>query len=244
MKKINIKEKHLDKYKILAIIAIIIIILLIVVLSSRNRIISTYEKYLKINNDANITGKVFAIISKEKLGLDDLKFAVSKNKLCDAYSPKHKVLILSEDVCDTASLASITIVSHELGHAMQHKEDTPLFFVSRLLVNITRFTNKLILPLLIIGVLLYLIQYPSADIGTYLMLTSAGLFGLHVLNQILNIPLEYDASRRALKYLKENNFVSQKEYRKAKKLLGIAAQTYIAGLLDGLLILNKNKRKK
>jgi Zn-dependent membrane protease YugP len=218
--------------------------MLIIVLSSRNRIISTYEKYLKINNDANLTGKALAIISKEKLGLDELKFAISKNKLCDAYSPTHKVLIISEDVCDSPSLASITIVSHELGHAMQHKEETHLFFLSRLLSKLTRFTNKFIVPLLVIGMLIYIIQYPTPDLGMYLMITSGALFGLHFFNQLINIPLEYDASRRALKYLKENKFVSQKEYRKAKKLLNIAAQTYIAGLLDGLLILNKNKRKK
>ena len=75
------------------------------------------------------------------------------------------------------------------------------------------------------------------------MIISGSLFGLHVLRLIILIPLEYDASRRALKYLKENEFVSPNEYRKAKKLLGIAAQTYIVALFDDLFILNKKRKK-
>ena len=63
------------------------------------------------------------------------------------------------------------------------------------------------------------------------------------MNQILTVPLEYDASKRALKYLKEYNYVSPNEYRRAKKLLGIAAQTYIANLLDGLFTFNKKKKR-
>lgn len=235
----------MDKYKIIAIALIVVVVLLIVVLSSRSRIIRAYDKYLKVGNKANLTGKELAIISKTKLQLDDLKFAVLDKKLCDAYSPKHNVLILSQEVCDTASLSSLTIVAHELGHAMQHKNDSGLFFLSRLLGAITRFLNKFILPLLVIGLFLFVIKYPNEVLGLHLMYVSFGIFGLHALNQIITIPLEYDASRRALKYLKENKFVSPSEYKKAKKLLNIAAQTYIANLFDGLFILNnKPKRKK
>ena len=234
----------MDLYKILAIVAIILVILLIVVLSSRNRIIKTYEKYLKVANKANLTGKDLAIISKEKLNLENLKFAILDNKLCDAYSPKHKVLILSQEVCDTASLSSLTIVAHELGHAMQDKESSPLFTISKMLNAFTKFTNKFIVPLLIIGLFLFVIKYPDEYLGSSLMLASVFLFGLHVLNQIINIPLEYNASKRALKYLKENNFVTGNELKKAKKLLNIAAQTYIANLFDGIFILTNRKGGK
>ena len=199
---------------------------------------------MKIGNQANLSGKDLAIYSKQKLQLDDLKFAVIDSKLCDAYSPKHNVLILSKEVCETASLSSLTIVAHELGHAMQKKEDTALFFATRILGAFTRFMNKFIIPLLIIGLFLFVIKYPNEELGLTLIYISAGLFGLHTLNQVLNIPLEYDASRRALKYLKENNFVSSSELKKAKKLLNVAAQTYIANLFDGLFILNTKKRKK
>ena len=234
----------MDSYQTLALILILLLILLISVLTSRNRIIKTYEKYMKINNQANMSGKDIAIYAKQKLQLEDLKFGVLDNKLCDAYSPKHNILILSKEVCETASLSSLTIVAHELGHAMQHKNKSILFFISRLLNGITKFFNKFIIPLLVIGLFLFLIKYPNQDVGLYLMITSGGLFTIHVFNQILNIPLEYDASRRALKFLKNNKLLNPSEYKKAKKLLNTAAQTYIANLFDGLFILNKKKRIK
>ena len=240
----NIEEEKLDKYQIIAIIAGIILLLVIIVLTSRTRIYKTYQKYMKIGNKANMTGKDLAFVSKQNLELDDLEFSLTETKLGDAYSPKYKTLILSKEVCNTASLSSLTIVAHELGHAVQHKNSTGLFFLNQLFGKITHFTNKFIVPLLVLGLLSYIVKYPTEQLGLTLMIISGCLFGFHVLNMILNIPLEYDASRRALKYLKDYNYVSPSEYRKARHLLSIAAQTYIATLLDGVFILNKNKKRK
>ena len=236
----------MDKYQIIAIIAAIILFLIIMVLSSRTRIYKTYLKYLKVSNKANLTGKELAFASKQNLELTDLQFALTDETIGDAYSPKYKTLILSKEVCETASLSSLTIVAHELGHDCQHKESSGLFFTSQLFTKMTMITNKLIVPLLVIGMLLFLLKYPDDQLGEALMIASGIFFLLHVFNKIITIPLEYDASRRALKYLKEYNFVSPGEYRRAKKLLGIAAQTYIASFLDGLFIIKfkKKKRKK
>lgn len=197
---------------------------------------------MKIDNHFNITGEQLALFSKEYLKLKDLKFALTKRKLGDAYVPKENTLILSEEVCKTASLASLTIVAHELGHAQQHEENNPLFLAVRLLGLITRLTNALIMPLLIIGLFLYVFKYPNEDIGYILMLISGCLFCLHILRNLLNIPLEYNASSRGLKYLKANKFVSDNELKKAKHLLNVAAQTYIAGFLDGILVINRRRK--
>lgn len=197
---------------------------------------------MKIGNKANLSGKELAILAKMHLHLDNLQFALTRTKLGDAYSPKHKTLILSEDVCNTASLSSLAIVSHELGHACQHKENSGLFVLTTLLKSISRITNKIIMPLLVFGILFALLKFPNDSLGYAMIVTSLVLFIFHVLSQILTIPLEYDASKRALKFLKSNNLLSQSEFRKAKKLLGIAAQTYIAGLLDGLFILNRKRK--
>lgn len=234
----------MDEYKLIAIVACIILVLIIIVLSSRSRIVRTYKRYMRVDNQANLTGEQFAVIAKEHLDLKGLKFALTKQKLGDAYSSKYKTLIISEEVCKTASLASLTIVAHELGHAQQHQGNNILFVLTRFLRFITNFTNILIVPLLVLGMCSKIFSYPNADIGYILILTSIILFAIHVLNQILTVPLEYDASRRALKYLKENKFLSSNEHKKAKKLLSIAAQTYIANLLDGILILNIKKKRK
>ena len=232
----------MDKYQILTIALAILLILIIIVLSSRVRIYKTYQKYMKVGNKADITGKQLAFFSKQKLGLDDLSFSLTDKKLGDAYSPKYKTLILSKEVCDTASLASMAIVAHELGHAMQDDEKKPLFVFVRVLGYIVRFTNKFILPMLIVGLFLYAFKYPTPDLGYYFIISAIILFILNILNQILNIPIEFDASKRALKFLKENKIVSTSELRKAKKLLTIAGQTYIAGLFDNLFIITRRKK--
>lgn len=232
----------MDKYKLIAIIACILLILVLIVLSSRTRILHTYKKYMKVGNKANITGEQLAIYSKKRLELTNLKFALTKQKLGDAYSPKHKTLILSQEVCYTASLASLTIVAHELGHAQQDKQNNSLFLFTRFLYLITNLTNSLIIPTLITGIFFHIFQYPNSETGYILIIVACCMFLLHAINKILTIPLEYDASKRALKYLKEEKIVSDSELRKAKKLLNIAAQTYIAGLLDGILIIKRKKK--
>ena len=240
----SFKRDFLDIYKLLAIIACILLILLIIVLNSRNRIVKTYNKYMKVDNKLNISGKQLAFFAKQNLGLDDLSFSLTKNKLGDAYNYKYKTLILSEDVCNTASLASLAIVSHELGHALQHKNNSPLFMITILMNKLTRLTSSFIIPLFVFGLFFYLFKYPTVDFGYMLMVISGCLFTIQILSKLLNIPLEYDASRRALKLLKENNLLSTSEYKKAKKLLGIAAQTYIASLFDELIITNKKRKKR
>ena len=238
------KCKNLTTYQILAIIGIFFLILILIVFSSRTRIIKTYDKYMKIGNKSNITGKELAFRAKQQLELHDLEFALLEDKLSDAYSPKHKTLILSREVCDTASLAALTIVAHELGHAMQHKNDSGLFFLNQLFGKLTRFTNRFIIPLLVIGLASFVFKYPNPDIGITLMLISGILFAMHILFLICTIPLEYNASSRALRFLKNYNYVSASELKKAKKLLSIAAQTYIVGLFDGLFVFNKKRTKK
>lgn len=230
--------------RILVIVAIVLIILILIVFSSKSRIFKTYQKYMKVDNKVGMTGKEFAFHSKQILELNDLQFALVEDKLADAYSPKYKTLILSEEVCNTASLSSIAIVSHELGHAMQHRDDSGLFFINQALVKLTNFTNKFIIPLLALGVLSFLFKYPTDTLGTTLLLVASGLFGLHMLNLLFTIPLEYNASHRALKYLKSNNFITSGELRKAKKLLNVAALTYVANLFDSMFVFNKKKKRR
>lgn len=198
---------------------------------------------MKIDNYHNLTGEQLAYVAKKFLDLPNLKFALTKQKLGDAYIPSQNVMLISEEVCKTASLASLTIVSHEFGHALQHKQNNVLFYITMLLGKITRITNRFITPLLIVGTALFAFQYPALESGYTILIIAGCLFLAHVFHKIITIPLEYDASRKALKFLKENNLLSSKELKRAKKLLGIAAQTYIAGLLDNIFIFNIKRKK-
>ena len=218
--------------KIILIVFAVLVFLLGVVLSSRDRIKKVYRKYLNVGNQSNLTGGQFAQIATEQLGLN-IQLGVADGELIDAYAYNKRMLIMSREVCNSASLASLTIVAHELGHALQHDKNDPMFGLSTIWSKINRFTKKLFVPALIAGLVLL---FFNPSLATTLLWTSLGIFAFNIADKIITIPVEYDASKRALWYLKEYHYLSPSEVRNAKKLLSIAAQTYIASLFDGIII--------
>ncbi len=218
--------------KVILIVAAVLLLLLIIVLSSRDRIKRVYRKYLKVGNSAGLTGSQFAGIAINQLDLD-ISLGVTDGELADAYSPKRRLLVMSREVCDTASLASLTIVAHELGHAMQQQKNDRMFGLSQIVGKINRFTSKFFMPLLVAGLV---VLFFDVSIATTLLWSSLGVFIFNIMDKIITIPVEYNASKRALWYLKEFHYLSAPEQAKAKRLLGIAAQTYIASLFDGIII--------
>ncbi len=234
----------METYEIWLIALAILVLLLIMVFSSRTRIVRTYNRYMKIDNKHNITGKQLAFFLKEQLGINKLKFALTQRKLGDAYNYKYRTLILSEDVCNTASLASLTIVAHEMGHACQHKDNSALFSTTIFMTKLTRLTSFCIIPLFLTGLAFSLLKYPNESTGYIMMLISVCLLLIQFLSKLLTIPLEYNASRRGLKFLKDYDVLSHSEYSRAKKLLSIAAQTYIAGFFDEMFAIFKWKKRK
>ena len=218
--------------KIILIVFAVLVFLRGVVLSSRDRIKKVYRKYLNVGNQSNLTGGQFAQIATEQLGLN-IQLGVADGELIDAYAYNKRMLIMSREVCNSASLASLTIVAHELGHALQHDKNDPMFGLSTIWSKINRFTKKLFVPALIAGLVLL---FFNPSLATTLLWTSLGIFAFNIADKIITIPVEYDASKRALWYLKEYHYLSPSEVRNAKKLLNIAAQTYIASLFDGIII--------
>ena len=216
-------------------IGAIILLLIILLFSSRNRIVAKYNKYVKIANKSGLNGQDVANIIINQKGLD-IKLGQNEKDLCDAYYPKEKMLLMSSKVCNNASIASVAIVCHELGHATQDKEGTFLYKINSLLGKITRFTNKLIIPLLIFGLVFYSIRWPNEDVGFYMCIASGVLFVLHALVKILIIPLEFDASKRAIRFIEKNNLLTKQELRKSRSLLNTAGQTYIVALFDGIAL--------
>lgn len=230
-------------YIIIGVCGFLLIIGLIFVLTSRSRIKRQFEKQIKIGNSRSITGAQVAVFIRDKYGLD-ITFARSKTDLCDAYYPKKKVLIMSDKVCDTPSIASVAIVAHELGHALQDKNKNKLFRTNALLSKITRITNRLIFPLIVVGLILYIIHVPTESFGLILVVIAGGLLLIHAILKLLTIPLEFDASKRALKLIEENKLLTKKEITKTKKLLNNAGETYILALFDDLIRPLKTLRKK
>lgn len=219
-------------------IAGIIVFFLILLFTSRTRIKQKYKKYTRIQNAQNVTGAQVANYIIEQEGLD-LSLAQNDEDLCDAYYPKKKILLMSSKVCNNASIASVAIVCHELGHATQHKQKTPLWKIDSFLSTLTRYTNKLILPLLVFGLLSYATRWPKEGIGLYLCIAAGVLFLAHALVKLIIIPLEFDASKRAIKLIQKYNLLTPKELKKSRSILNTAGQTYIVGLFDDITIFTR-----
>ena len=226
------------------IIGIIVLFLLIYLFTSRTRVVDLYDKYIKVSNSQNISGKQFAIYAKEKLGMSALNLSLIKGKLTDCYVPKQKTLCLSEEVAESTSIASLAIIAHEFGHAEQHFDGDPLFKLNNLLAKITRITTKFIIPFLLLGIISLIFKWPTENFGKVLLITSAILFAIQVFVKLLIIPVEINASKRALKFLVSNKVITTKETPKVKRLLRTAGNTYIVALFDGILVpLKKIDRK-
>jgi len=224
------------------IIGCVILFLIVSIATSRSRIRRIYRKYMNMPNSIDLTGKEYAFILKKYLGLNELNFALSRGELTDAYNSKTKTLIMSEGVCNTASIASIAIVSHEIGHAVQDKNKSGTLILTTIFRKITKLTNKLVIPLLSVSLFCFL--YPGLDPEIALSFLYIGtiFFIFHVFNLLINIPLEYNASQIALKFLKKNRILKESEYERVKYLLKVALQTYIASFFDEILTFGFKRR--
>ena len=179
------------------------------------KVSSAYNKYSKVQNSRHLTGYDVAREILDQHGLSSVQIFEVQGRLSDHYNPSNQTLHLSRDIYHGTSIASLAVAAHECGHALQHQEGyRPLTFRNAI-VPVCNFSYNLGWVAIMIGLLL-----------TSLML----------LFQIITLPVEFDASSRALSILNDRYLV-QDEYFGAKKMLTAAALTYVAGMLSTLLSL-------
>ena len=134
------------------------------------------------------------------------------------------------------SVAAVAVAAHEIGHVMQKKTGYFPFKIREVLVPITNFGSRLAIPLVLVGVLLDIfVGVAEASVGYYLAMAGVALYGLSTLFALITLPVELDASRRAKKMLVEEGIITQAELPYAEKMLGAAAQTYVASLVTSLV---------
>jgi uncharacterized protein len=186
---------------------------------------STYQRYLKVPNESRITGLEAARMLQRHAGLS-VRLEGTRGVLSDHYDPRNKVLRLSQGVSESASVGALAIVAHEMGHAMQDAQSFALLQIRSGLVPIVNLTSWLGPILFFAG---YLLTYqPLATLGV-------ALFGGAVLFALLTLPVELDASRRAMAMLKETRIITdQKALRGARSVLSAAALTYVAALAQAV----------
>lgn len=186
---------------------------------------SAFRKYSSISSRSGMTGADAAWRLLQLNGITDVKIKRIGGTLTDYYDPKNKEICLSQDVFDSHSIAAIGVACHEAGHACQHNEGyTPLRFRNAV-IPATRIGSWLGVPLCLIG--LFINSAPLAYVGVI-------MYGFVALFQLITLPVEFNASRRAIETIESNGFLVEEECKGARKVLSAAALTYVAALASAL----------
>lgn len=189
---------------------------------------SNYKKYSKIRNARNITGAQAAYELLQMNGVTDVRIKRIAGNLTDHYNPRTKEICLSEGVFNSNSIAAVGIACHEAGHACQHAKGYFPLKIRNMVIPVTRFGSYLGIPLALIGI--FINWQPLVYIGII-------LYAAVALFQLITLPVEFNASKRALQTIKANGFLVGTEYTGAKKVLTAAALTYVAALASALATL-------
>lgn len=188
---------------------------------------STYNKYSRVYSYSGLTGAQAAAQILRQAGIYDVRIEHVSGNLTDHYDPKARVLRLSDSVYGSNSVAAIGVAAHECGHAIQDQEDyVPLRFRSAF-VPVANLGTQVAFPILLLGVFL----------GSSHFLIQVGLlcFFFGVLFQLITLPVEFNASGRAVQILRETGMMSDDELSKTKKVLSAAAMTYVAAAAASIL---------
>ena len=191
------------------------------------RVNATFSKFARVRSMSGMTGAQTAEAILRSKGIHDVRVEHIRGNLTDHYDPTKKVVRLSDSVYGSTSVAAIGVGAHECGHVMQHHEGyAPLNFRTAL-VPAANIGSKLGIPIILVGLLL----------GSNSMLVNIGIwvFSLAVLFQIVTLPVEFDASKRALVCIEQYGIVTSDERKKSAKVLKAAAYTYVAAAAASIL---------
>lgn len=198
----------------------------ILAMYAQMKVNSTFNKYSGVSNHNGYTGAQVAQMLLNIAGINDVSIEHISGNLTDHYDPVHKVLRLSDNVYNSRSLAALGVAAHETGHAVQHDTGYIFLGIRSIIFPIASFSSKAAGPIIMIGFLMT--AFTRSSIGGIVLLLGIVLFAGAVLFQIVTLPVEFNASSRAINMLEENNILSTDEIQPAKKVLSAAALTYVA----------------
>ena len=189
-----------------------------------------FRRYSSVHAMCGMTGAQAAARLLQLNGITDVQIRQIGGTLTDYSDPKNKEICLSGDVYNATSVAAIGVACHEAGHACQHAQGYAPLKIRNAAIPATRIGSSLGIPLVLLGM-----------VFTWRPLIMVGivLYALVALFQLLTLPVEFNASRRALQTIESNQFLTEQEYRGAKKVLTAAALTYVAALASALATLRR-----
>lgn len=186
---------------------------------------STFNNYSNVRSSRGVTGRDVAVNLLNRNGINRVKVEPIAGSLSDHYDPRSYTLRLSETVYGNNSIAAIGVAAHEVGHAIQHNQQYGPLELRHKLVPVTNFASSASFPILLIGMFLQQANF---------MLLGIVLFSAVVLFHVVTLPVEFNASRRAVLQLSEAGLISTDEVPMVRKVLGAAALTYLAAALSAI----------
>lgn len=205
---------------------ILAIIVILIPLIAQIGVSSNYQKYKRVKNTKELTGYDVARKILDENGLGDIYIVETRGELTDHYDPTKKVVRLSSDIYHGKTIAAMSVAAHECGHAIQDKDGYTFMRIRSAIFPIVNVATSISYWIILLGFLFELLDLIYIGIA----LTCIGL-----LFQIVTLPVEFDASKRAGVFLKEYNLATEDESKGVKKMLGAAAMTYVAGVLASAL---------
>jgi Zn-dependent membrane protease YugP len=208
---------------------ILVLIGAVICMIASARVNTTFNKYTKYRSMSGMTGAQAAQRILQAAGIYDVKVQHVSGNLTDHYNPTDKTLNLSDPVCSQTSVAAIGVAAHECGHAIQHARGYAPLSIRSALVPVANFGSALAWPVLLVGVII------NNRSSMFLIQLGILLFSFAVLFQLITLPVEFDASRRALIQLRQQGILGDQELKYTRKVLKAAALTYVASAAAGLL---------
>ena len=210
-----------------------------------------FSRFDKIISKRNLTGAQAAQLLLQKNNIYDVKIVHINGQLSDNYNPSTKILSLSDSTYNSTSIAAIGVAAHETGHAIQHAVGYSPLSLRSTLVPAANIGSQFGPTLAVLGIIFGGTSKASDYISIFQLITNIGiiLFSLAVLFYIITLPVEFNASRRALKILRDSNTLNTTELKGVKKVLSAAAMTYVASAITAIgsllrLIVLSNRRHR
>lgn len=208
---------------------LLVIPAIIFALIAQIKVKSTFNRYSSEHNQHGYTAKEVARKILDDNGLQNISIEYISGELTDHYDPSANVIRLSESVYSSTSVAAIGVAAHEVGHAIQHAKGYAPIKIRQAIIPVTRIGSSLAVPLVLLGMLFSALDW-LIPVGIFLY-TGVVFF------QAVTLPVEFNASNRALKTLDENLILYKDEVKMAKKVLSAAAMTYVAAMFSSLMSL-------
>ena len=206
--------------------SLFLIISIVITIGAQILVSSRYSKYKNIENNSKMSGCEVALKLLKEHNLEDIYVIETQGNLTDHYDPNNKVIRLSTDIFHGTSIASASVAAHEVGHAIQYKEGNILLKIRSFIYPLVSFCSRFSYIVIILGIIFGVLE---------IFYIGVGLFVFILLFQLLTLPVEFDASKKALNILNEEKVLDKSCLEGARSMLVAAALTYVASLATTVL---------